>query len=150
MSTKNTKKSHCYEIVYSIESAQQKSIDFLRKDFTIQQSIDATKTAKEAGLLVMSNIIIGIPGETRRDIRNTINFGDKLNFDFIYPHILTPFPGTNLLKYAEDNNMLLTKDWSKYTTYHPILKIPGIRPFEIKGYYIMADLKFKLKRNIFS
>jgi radical SAM superfamily enzyme YgiQ (UPF0313 family) len=141
--------SKCYLLGYSIESSRQKTIDFLCKGFTIQQSIDATKTVKDSGLLVMTNIIIGVPGETKKDINHTIRFAEKLNFDFVYSNILTPLPGTKLLEYAEKNNMLLTRDWSKYTTTHPVMKIPGIRPFEIKGFLIKANIKFLVRRNLF-
>lgn len=143
------KNSDCYLIGYSIESAQQKTIDFLCKGFTVQQSIDATKTVKKSGLQAMTNIIIGVPGETKEDINNTIRFAEKLDFDFVYSNILTPLPGTKLLEYAEKNDMLITRDWSKYTTTHPVMKIPGIRPFELKGFLTKANIKFMLRKNIF-
>ena len=135
------KKGGCKTIGLGIESGVQSTLDFLNKHITLDQSKAAVKTANKAELQTESNFIIGIPGETKSMINQTISFAFSINLDFVNFSILTPFPGTKIYNYARENNLLLTKDWSKYTTLDPIIKLKNITPFELKLFFIRAHLK---------
>ncbi len=50
-------------ISYGIESGDQDILDFAHKNLTTEQSIEALKMTKKAGIQTLSYIIIGLPGE---------------------------------------------------------------------------------------
>lgn len=132
------KKMRCNIVFFGFESGVQKTLDFLNKGIKITDSIKAVENARDAGLTIIGNFIIGVPGETKENINQTISFARKLDIDFPSFTILMPFPGTPIYDYAVRNNLLLTKNWSKYAGSSIVMKTPGISPFELKFYLLKA------------
>jgi radical SAM superfamily enzyme YgiQ (UPF0313 family) len=56
--------------------------------------------------------------------------------------LATPYPGTRLFEIAKEKDYLLTKDWSKYTTLDPVMKIPGVAAKQLKNTLTKAYIKF--------
>jgi radical SAM superfamily enzyme YgiQ (UPF0313 family) len=134
------KKANCYGFAFGIESGVQKSLDFLNKGITVEMAKKTVETVIKLGFYVNSNFIIGIPGETKDDINTTIKFANNLNLNFVSFSLLTPMPGTFIYEYAIKNDLLLTTDWSKYTWYNPVMKVPGLYSWELKALLIKAYL----------
>ena len=123
----------------------KKILDWIGKKITIEQIIRAVKTIKRAGIQVLGSFIIGFPGETVNSVRQTINFAKKLDLDYAEFSILTPYPGTPIYEYAERNDLLLTKDWSKYTALEPVMKIKNITAKQLKSLLQKAYVSFYLR-----
>ncbi len=147
-------KSRCCGVEFGIESGVQQTLDFLNKGFTVKDSITAVKNAKKYDLRTDSNFIIGVPGETKEMINKTINFSNYLNLDYTDFTLLTPLPGTKLYNIAKEQNLFITEDWSKYTFFTPVMKVPGLSSFDLKYFLFKAyfnnqfnQLKNKLKVN---
>jgi len=138
----NLKKAGFCQIFFGFESANQQSLDFLRKGFKLENVETAVKNAKQAELFVEGNFMIGIPGETRKMINNSIAFAKKLDIDQAAFPILVPFPGSDLYEFAEKNNLLLTKDWAKYHWDNSVMKIEGLGPNELVKLKAKAYLSF--------
>jgi anaerobic magnesium-protoporphyrin IX monomethyl ester cyclase len=120
------KKANFRFILYGLESANQKTLDFINKN---EKTIDALKTlkmAKLAGLEPHITIMIGYPRETLKDAQKTLNLGRKIFqnglADSLQATILIPYPGTPLFKYCQKNKLLLTQDWDKYDMRQPVIK----------------------------
>lgn len=47
-----------------------------------------------------------------------------------------------MYKFAKANNMLLSEDWSHYTTMEPVLKVSGLSVTELKNLFKEAYLNF--------
>jgi radical SAM superfamily enzyme YgiQ (UPF0313 family) len=69
---------------------------------------------REAGIFSMAYFILGLPGETRETIDETIRFAREINPDYVNFHVATPFPGTELYEIARQNNWLTSTDWNDY------------------------------------
>ncbi|MCK4364427.1 MAG: cobalamin-dependent protein [Thermoplasmatales archaeon] len=137
---KSFKTAGCSLARLAPESGNQRSLDFLQKSFTIEDVKRAIKIAKDAELNTSGNFIIGIPGENRKMINQTISFAKKLNLTHTTFSILDPLPGTKIYDIAVQNNLLLTKDWSKYTPMHSVLKLKNFNPKELEKLLIKAFL----------
>jgi anaerobic magnesium-protoporphyrin IX monomethyl ester cyclase len=136
------KKAGYTTIGFGIESGVQKTINFLKKDFTIDEVKHAVKIAKTYDFEIAGNFIIGIPGETKKDILQTIKFAKKLALDRTAFLLLVPFPGTEIYDTAKKNDWLLTNDFSQYYTYNPVMNVPGFTNRELKGYLYFANLYY--------
>lgn len=129
-------------IYFGLESGVQKTLNYLSKGLTVEDSINAVKNAKNAGLKVVANFIIGIPGETKKDINTTIDFAKKLNLNHTSFTILLPFPGTKIYDDAKINNPLLSKEWDRYTyaNISSLMNVPGLSNTELKGLLYKAHI----------
>ena len=139
------KKAGCHTIYLGIESGSQRILDKLGKAITIQQAKNAVKIVKEAGLNALGSFIIGIPGETIDMIKKTIKFAKKLRLDFAQFTLCTPYPGTKLFEMAKKNGLFSTKDWSKYTTLDPVMKIGELTQKQLKNLLYRAYMSFYLR-----
>jgi radical SAM superfamily enzyme YgiQ (UPF0313 family) len=104
----------CEMVSYGVESGSQEILDLSRKHITLEQSRDAIRWTREAGLTSMAYFILGLPGETPETIEQTIRFSREINPDYVNFHVATPFPGTDLYDIAKGNGWLTTEDWSAY------------------------------------
>ncbi|MCK5264390.1 MAG: cobalamin-dependent protein [Candidatus Thorarchaeota archaeon] len=89
--------SGCKLIYLGLESANQRILDYYGKRITPQMGMQAVETSRKAGVdIILGTFIIGAPGETRREMQNTLDFTMKLNIDFPQINILGAMPGTEL------------------------------------------------------
>lgn len=108
------KKAGCMLISYGVESGNQEILDESKKKISLEDSRNAIKWTREAGILSMAYFILGLPGETPETIEETIRFACDLDPDYANFHIATPFPGTQLYDIAREKGWLVTTDWSEY------------------------------------
>ena len=89
--------SGCKLIYLGLESANQRILDYYGKRITPQMGMQAVETSRKAGVdIILGTFIIGAPGETRREMQNTLDFTMKLEIDFPQINILGAMPGTEI------------------------------------------------------
>ncbi|RLE49825.1 MAG: B12-binding domain-containing radical SAM protein [Candidatus Methanomethylicota archaeon] len=139
------KKAGCNMIYVGIESGVQRVLNALRKGIKIEQIVKAVKMIKEVGIEVTGSFVIGAPGETREDVKQTIKFAKKLDLDFAQFTVITPYPGTYIYEYAKREGLLLTNDWSKYTTVKPVMRTKELSAEELERLVAEAYRSFYLR-----
>ncbi|MGQ9530984.1 MAG: B12-binding domain-containing radical SAM protein [Candidatus Bathycorpusculaceae bacterium] len=142
------KKAGCWILFLGIESGSQKILDAIGKRISVEQAKKAVKIVKEAGIQVLGSFIIGFMQDNAETIKKTIDFAKSLTLDYAEFSILTPYPGTPIFDYALRNNLLLTKDWSKYTATEPIIRINGIDEKQLKALFQKAYISFYFRPKI--
>jgi radical SAM superfamily enzyme YgiQ (UPF0313 family) len=113
------KAAGCIGITYGIESGSQKILDIVNKGTTIEQNLEAIKVAKEAGLKVRCQVIVGLPGETEETIKETEELIRKSSADTWGIHIFVPLPGSDIWEYPEKFNFPIEKN-TDFSYYHTI------------------------------
>jgi len=71
-----------------------------------------------------------------------------LNLDYAQFSILTPYPGTPIFDFALKNDLLLTKDWSRYTVIDPVLKLKNLTEKQLKSLLQKAYISFYLRPKV--
>ena len=66
------KKTGCNYLVYAPESGSPRMLDLIKKKVSLKNLTDSALTAKDVGLIIRTNLIIGFPGETRKDVFQTV------------------------------------------------------------------------------
>jgi len=100
------KKAGCQVIAYGVESGNRESLDLLRKDISIEQSIHAFQLMKEAKIKSLAYIILGVPGETIADVQNSIRFCKDIGADYAQFSSLTAMPGTPISSMLSADRMV--------------------------------------------
>ncbi len=99
---KEMKAAGCWQVLYGIESADPHILKLLKKGNTVEQNIRAIKWAKEVGLSVRADFIVGTPAETKKSLEKTLKFAINMDLDYAHFNKFVPFPGTELYKILSD------------------------------------------------
>ncbi len=100
------KDAGCWAILFGAESGVQKNLNAIRKGIRLEQTLEAVRAAKAAGLTVQTPFMFGIPGETYKEALQTIEFAIDLDPDIANFHAITPFPGTDLYDNVDEYGTL--------------------------------------------
>jgi radical SAM superfamily enzyme YgiQ (UPF0313 family) len=84
----------CYLVVFGVESLNPKTLRKLRKGFEPKQVLSAIRLVKSNGMAAQASFMIGLPGETRADIENTIAKAVETPLDFALFPVFEPYRGT--------------------------------------------------------
>jgi len=108
------KDSGCIGVAISPESGDQEVLNkIVGKNMDLKAVENVVRLCKKIGLRVDCNFVIGMVGETKQNIRNTVDFANKLKgigLDFSNCYIALPFYGTRLYEQAKKLNYLTVKD----------------------------------------
>ncbi len=96
-------------ISLGIESGNQDILDMAKKGTNLKQIRKSVRVIRNAGILILGHFILGLPGETEKTLRATLNFSKELPLDFAMFYIATPFPGSELYKLHDKKER-----WEKY------------------------------------
>ena len=94
-------KSGCYNLTYAPESGSPRLLEAIHKKVSIPKMLASMKSSKKAGLYLFSNMILGLPGETHKDVLLTLSFIFRFSWigvDEIHLGIFRPYPGTQMFK----------------------------------------------------
>lgn len=81
-------------VVVGFESGNEQILKNIKKGVTKTQAIQFTKDCKKLGLSVHGAFIMGLPGETRETIKETIEYAKQLDLNSIQASLASPYPGT--------------------------------------------------------
>lgn len=110
----------CQSMAMSIESGVQRvRQDILKRNISDELCIESFEIAKKYGINVIGATMIGIPGSTLEDDFKSLEFTRKIRPAAPNFPILTPYPGTEIWKYAVDLN-LMDKDADVYVSAHDL------------------------------
>tara|TARA_B100000686_G_scaffold343152_1_gene423473 strand:+ start:646 stop:2034 length:1389 start_codon:yes stop_codon:yes gene_type:complete len=99
--------SGCHSLEMGIESGSEPlRRKVLERKMTNQKIIEAFDLAHKYGLKTMSFNMIGIPYETKNNIKETIRLNRRLNPSSIQVSMFQPYPGTGLYDICEKNGWL--------------------------------------------
>jgi hopanoid biosynthesis associated radical SAM protein HpnJ len=104
---KAMKDAGCRLLIVGYESGDQQILKNIKKGATIERARQFTKDCHKLGLVVHGDFILGLPGETRDTIRNTIAFAKELDVETIQVSVAHAYPGTELYDYAVKNGFMV-------------------------------------------
>ena len=112
------KESGCYQITISPESGNARVLtEIIHKPAKMDTVRDVVKWCKELDIEILCDFVIGFPGETWDEIRDTTNFAYELDADAVKFAVATPFPGTELYSVSVEKG-LFPADYDFYTDHY--------------------------------
>lgn len=93
------KMSGCVRTGISAESGSQRVLDeVMNKPLKLDLVPSVIRKCKDLCIDIVSNFVIGMPGETWDEILATVDFANRMDFDLVVFNIAQPFPGTAMSK----------------------------------------------------
>jgi anaerobic magnesium-protoporphyrin IX monomethyl ester cyclase len=130
------KDSGCIALQFGIESGSQELLDQMRKDITLQQIEQAVKWATEAKITVACSMMIGMPEDTEKSIKQTIDFGIKLQETYKAAALVacfTPYPGTYYYNHANELGVsITTRNYNQFFVLNSIIDTQHLTRWQIR------------------
>lgn len=92
------KKAGCYRVSIGVESGSRRLQKAIRKNIPLDKLKERLKKCRPVGVDIMANFMYGFPGETREELRRTLEYALELDIDFASFYIYTPYPGSELYR----------------------------------------------------
>jgi radical SAM superfamily enzyme YgiQ (UPF0313 family) len=126
------RRAGCLQITFGVESGDREVLRAIRKGISPGAVVRALTWAKEAGLRTACTFMFGFPGETPRQLENTLRFMERIAplVDAFGAHgVVVPLPGTPI--YDDFHTTYGFTDWwlreelSRYQPYPPLADFEG-------------------------
>ncbi len=93
-------------LLVGYESGNQQILHNIKKGMRIEVARQFTKDCHELGVKIHGTFILGLPGETKETIQETIRFATEINPHTLQVSLAAPYPGTFLYDQAVENGWL--------------------------------------------
>jgi radical SAM superfamily enzyme YgiQ (UPF0313 family) len=115
----------CRGYFIGFESGNDRVLRFLRKGTTRQGNLEAARICRKHGVKIWANYMLGIPTETKEEVKDTISMLKEIDPDYYSPAFYTPHPGSDLYEYCLENNLSLITSHDQYRRNPTETKIRG-------------------------
>ncbi|MGB9371510.1 MAG: radical SAM protein [Halobacteriota archaeon] len=140
-------KAGCRTLLFGVESGNQNILDNVQKGTKVGQAKRAFKTAKDIGMHTIASMTLGMPGENKTTIDETIGFAKRVSPDYALFSLATPYPGTKFYELASKMGLIKIKDWTHFTLLTPIIETVDLTLRELQDTQREAFKEFYLRPN---
>jgi hopanoid biosynthesis associated radical SAM protein HpnJ len=124
---KGMKEAGCRLLIVGYESGDPQILKNIKKGATIEMAQRFTENCHKLGLVIHADFIVGLPGESRQSLRNTIDFAKRLDTETIQVSIAHPYPGTEFYDYVKTNDLITIDSMTDESGHQlPNIKYPGL------------------------
>jgi hopanoid biosynthesis associated radical SAM protein HpnJ len=119
-------------VVVGFESGNEQILKNIKKGVTKAQAIEFTRNCKKLGLSVHGAFVMGLPGETRETIRETIEFARCLDLNSIQASLASPYPGTEFFELCKKEGWISSESFIDDTGHQTcVINYPHLSSKEI-------------------
>src|SRR6516162_7567678 len=93
-------------LLVGYESGNQQILHNIKKGMRVEVAKRFTRDCHDLGVKIHGTFILGLPGETKETIEETIRFATEINPHTIQVSLAAPYPGTYLHRQAVENGWL--------------------------------------------
>ncbi len=139
------KQSGCKMIFYGVECGNPEMLKKIKNltPETVKRVVDMTE---KAGIDAHISFVLGLPGETKETMNETVDFAIKLKPTTVSFSVAIPFKGTVL--YETYKEKLITTDYRKYES-SAVFQVPEYSPKYLEDMLVRAHRRFYFRpRNL--
>lgn len=139
--------SGCTYMLVGFESIFQDALQKIYKGFNhVSEYEEGMKVFHDHGILIQGCFVFGFDHDDESVFEKTVEQVNRLKVDIPRYAIYTPYPETLLFKRLENENRILTYDWSLYDTQHVVYRPVKMNPDKLyEGFRWAFRETFKIK-----
>ena len=99
-------KSGCHTLIIGIESSNIKSLKKFNRNIRSDDFEKLLIHSEKLGIKICGDFILGLPGENKEQILETIKYSTKLKLDYASFNIAAPLPGSSIKELAIKNKLM--------------------------------------------
>lgn len=111
---------------FGVESGNERILESLRKKITLNRVREVFKWCRELGIRTLADFMIGSPGETTKEINDTLDFIKQIMPNYVQFCITCPYPATPLYKKLLEEGKINGDIWLEFSKDPKINFIPPI------------------------
>jgi hopanoid biosynthesis associated radical SAM protein HpnJ len=92
--------------VVGYESGNEQILRNIKKGVSVERARRFTRDCHDLGILIHGTFILGLPGETRQTIEQTIRFAQEMQPETLQVSLASPYPGTAMYDWVLDHQYL--------------------------------------------
>ncbi|HJV65075.1 MAG TPA: hopanoid biosynthesis associated radical SAM protein HpnJ [Geomonas sp.] len=132
-----------HHVIVGYESGNEQILKNIKKGVTKAQAIEFTRNCKKLGITIHGAFIMGLPGETRETIQETIKYAISLDLDSIQVSLASPYPGTEFYALAKKEGWIASDSFLDADGHQKcVINYPGLSNQEIFDAVEMFYKKF--------
>jgi hopanoid biosynthesis associated radical SAM protein HpnJ len=121
-----------HHVIVGFESGNEQILKNIKKGVTKQQAIQFVKDCKKLGITIHGAFIMGLPGETRETIQETIAYAKMLDLESIQVSLASPYPGTEFYEQCKREGWIASEAYIDDTGHQMcIINYPHLSNTEI-------------------
>jgi len=136
------------QIAIGVESGNQETLNFIKKNTTVEKQTRGVRWIREAGFRCINSFIICLPNETEDMVRRTIKYAKKLKAPISVFWLPVPYPGTELYERCKDGGGLRQTDkWSDFLALNfdnPVYVNPSFGIDKMRYWHKRANFEYYL------
>lgn len=136
-------------VCVGFESGDQRVLDNIKKNITVEQFYQFREAARKAKVLVHGCFMAGNPGDTRESLQLTLDLAKRLDTDTAQFFPIMIYPGTEAFEWASTNRYMLTEDFGEWLTddglHRTIVSQPGLSAEEVVAWCDEARREYYLR-----
>jgi len=141
------KQAGCYRLYLGIESGNSHILNnVVNKGLSLKRVRGVVKLIKRLGMETVGFFVLGLPGETKDTMRDTIELAKSLDLDYAQFSIATPYPGTDLYDQCKSKGYLKSEDLSKLWVAYANINTDILSSEEIEKACDHAKREFELNK----
>ena len=133
---------------YGVESGVQEILNATGKSLDLEKVRQTVRITRDLGIRFHLTFTFGLPGETKKTIRKTVDLAVDLDPDSLQFSIVTPFPGSKYFNMLDEKGYLLTKNWEEYDGYNnAVIRTENLSRKDLEKALTSANRRWK--RHVF-
>jgi anaerobic magnesium-protoporphyrin IX monomethyl ester cyclase len=134
------KKSNFQFINIGVESGSERvRREILKRNYSNEDIINAVTSARKYGLKTAFFNMVGLPGETIKDFKETVKINRRCRPDWHYASIFFPYPGTELYSLCKGRGLLKGHLDTTMERKKAVLDLPDFPKKQVQKSYIWFD-----------
>lgn len=142
------RRSGCYAVGLGIESGNSRILAKVNKQLDLTIVPPVLRNLKRVGIESYGFFILGLPGDTKRTIKDTIRFALKHPFDRAWFNTFTPYPGSAAFNEWLGERSFSDIDWDKYDAQTAATTMGEVSVTDLRNLQRSALLRFYLRPHI--
>lgn len=132
---------------YGVESADPAILEATGKSLDLEKVRETVALTRELGIQFHLTFTFGLPGETKKSIKKTVDLALELDPDSLQFSIVTPFPGSKYFDMLDQKGYLLSKNWEEYDGYNrAVIRTDHLTREDLEHALVYANRRWKRHR----
>lgn len=138
----NMKRAGCHSLSVGIEFGSERILKLTNKKLTINVIEDKIKLIKQAGIKITGFFLMGIPGESFEEMKQTVRLSRRLPIDRAQFNNFMPLPGSELYYQLKKEGKLNGIDTNSFFVHDVAFAPEGVSKKQIKQLQRWAYISF--------